>query len=124
MGTPYDDGPSYIDDDLDTIETPTTWKTKEGKLLEIAKMDDDHILNCLKMLESNTIKRWRELKSVDVGNGDAFDACFPRPAELVSDVYWSFKKEVAKRNLKFKSRIQFNKPYASGIERLLEKLEK
>lgn len=120
-----DDGPSYIDDDLDTIEYPTTWKTKEGKILEIASMDTDHIINCLKMLEQVALQRRQSTLEI-IKKRRISDSYInvDRPQEFVPDQYWSFRKELNKRKVEHKPKLQFDKPDANGLERVIEKLVK
>ena len=39
-----------------TERTTATWKTREGKIIPIVDLQDDHLLNCISMLERKAIK--------------------------------------------------------------------
>lgn len=86
-----------------------TWKTRDGRVLNIKDMETSHIINCIKMLEDDECVGKREVIDILSGpfpTGDMASLEFDRVIDQASEMYvcdeldW-FKEELEKRGVNY-----------------------
>lgn len=89
------------------MKLPTKWKTKEGKILSIKKMETSHINNCIRILERNGFVSVQTLSFYLYGPkpiGDMAQLAYEQECneifELQPTPYLdAFEKELKRRNV-------------------------
>ena len=77
------------------------WKTKNGKYIDINKMETGHIKNCIKCIENGKIKFTRIIDLGYTGDGNGDGRIFEQYHDINEKNEWlkTFNEELLRRKL-------------------------
>lgn len=66
------------------------WKTKDGKIIKIKDMEDNHLINCIKFIEKNAEQYVNGMKNFYMScpspNGEMANDCFEQEFDEVMEL--------------------------------------